>query len=78
MIPAWPALSCLMLVVSWYSAKVISEPDKSMRWKLLVLERARNFPGYLSLAVSGETGRAHLGLMVRLRNLSCFIVSADV
>lgn len=78
MIPAWPALSCLMLAVSWYSAKVISEPDKSMRWKLVVLERARNFPGYLSLAVSGETGRAHLGLMVRLRNLSCFIVSADV
>lgn len=49
-----------------------------MRWKLLILERARNFPGYLSLAVSGETGLAHLGLMLRLRNLSCFIVPADV
>lgn len=78
MIPAWPAVSCLVLVLSWYSVKVISEPDRSMRWKLLVLERARNFPGYLSLAVSGETGRAPLGLMLRLWNLSCFIVPADV
>lgn len=78
MIPAWPALSCLVLVISWYSVKVISEPDRSMRLKLLVLERARNFPGYLSLAVSGETGPAHLGLILRLRNLSCFIVPADV
>lgn len=43
-----------------------------------VLERAKNFPGYLSLAVSGETRQAHLGLMLRLRNLSCFIVPADV
>lgn len=78
MIPPCPALFCLMLVVSWYSEKVISEPGRSMRWKLLVLEGARNFPGYLSLAVSGETGQAHLGLMLRLRNLSCFIVPADV
>lgn len=58
--------------------KSISEPDGSMRWKLLALETARNFQGYLSLAVSGGTGQAHLGLMLRLRNLSCFIVPADV
>ena len=78
MILAWTVVSCLALSVSWYSAKGIYEPDRSARWKLLALETARNFWGYLSLAVSGGTGQAHLGLMWRLRNLSCFIVPADV
>lgn len=78
MILAWTVVSQLVRSVSQYSAKGVSEPDRSTRWKLLALETARNFWGYLSLAVSGGTGQAYLGLMLRLRNLSCFIVPADV
>lgn len=78
MILAWIVVSHLALSVSWYSPKGISECDRSVRWKLLALETARHFWGYLSLAVSEGTGQAHLGLMLRLRNLSCFIVPAGV
>jgi len=78
MILACSVVSHLALSLFWYSAKGISEPDRSVTWKLLALETARNFLGYLSLSVSGGTGQALLGLMLRLRNLSCFIVPADV
>lgn len=43
MIPAWSALPCLVLVVSYYSVKVISEPDRCMRWKLLFWKELKTF-----------------------------------